>query len=109
MEENFISYDRYREICAEEKIPGYAAQDTLVDFLNDLGVILHFKDFHLQETQVLEPRWITTAVYKIINSPILAAGHGVLALSSLGEILKPAPVKNPVSVIRRTNTLTSCN
>jgi GTPase SAR1 family protein len=96
MTENFISYDRYQEICAEEKITGASAQDTLVDFLNDLGVILHFKDFHLQETQVLEPRWITTAVYKIINSPILAAGHGVLALSHLNEIFKPAPGEEPV-------------
>jgi internalin A len=95
MKENFISYDRFREICAEEKIPGYAAQDTLVDFLNDLGVILHFKDFHLRETQVLEPRWITTAVYKIINSPILAAGYGILTLWSLGEILKPTPGEKP--------------
>jgi len=96
MKENFITYDHYRQICAEEKIPGEAAQDTLVDFLNDLGVILHFKDFHLEDTQVLEPRWITTSVYKIINSPILAAGHGTLALASLKEILKSVPGEQPV-------------
>ncbi|MCU0288460.1 MAG: leucine-rich repeat domain-containing protein, partial [Acidobacteria bacterium] len=91
MTDNFITYDRYREICSEENIPNGTAQDTLVDYLNDLGVILRFKEFHLKETQVLEPRWITTAVYKIINSPILAAGHGTLGLSSLEEILKPFP------------------
>ncbi|HLP47837.1 MAG TPA: COR domain-containing protein [Candidatus Kapabacteria bacterium] len=95
MTDNFITYDRYREICSEENIPNGTAQDTLVDYLNDLGVILHFKDFHLKETQVLEPRWITTAVYKIINSPILAAGHGSLDLLSLKEILKPLPGEKP--------------
>jgi len=59
-----------------------------VDFLNDLGVILHFKEFHLEDTHVLEPKWITNAVYKIINSEQLSAGKGVLELGRLGEILK---------------------
>jgi hypothetical protein len=59
-----------------------------VDFLNDLGVILHFKEFHLEDTHVLEPKWVTNAVYKIINSDILSSGKGVLKLRRLGEILK---------------------
>ncbi len=91
MTENFISYQQYREICTAENIHEETAQETLVDFLNDLGVILRFKDFQLEDTQVLEPRWITNAVYKIINSPTLSAGHGVLETRRLKEILKPTP------------------
>ncbi len=59
-----------------------------MDYLNDLGVILHFKDFKLKETHVLQPRWVTAAVYKIINSPILANCNGLLALKLLDDILK---------------------
>jgi len=92
---HYISLDRFREICREEKITTARGQDTLVDYLNDLGVILHFRDFYLKETQVLEPRWMTTAVYKIINSPLLAAGHGILNLENLGEILRPVPGEEP--------------
>ncbi len=88
MEDNFISYEKYQQICAEAGIKSEKEQDTLVDFLNDLGVILHFKEFHLEDTHVLEPKWITNAVYKIINSEILSAGKGVLELRRLGKILK---------------------
>jgi internalin A len=91
MTENFISYEQYREICTAENIHEESAQETLVDYLNDLGVILWFKDFQLEDTHVLEPRWITNAVYKIINSPILSAGHGVLETRLLKEILKIIP------------------
>jgi len=88
MAENFISYEQYKEICSKEKITGKSTQDTLVDFLNDLGVILHFKEFELEHTHVLEPRWVTEAVYKIINSETLAKCRGVLRLNCLDDILK---------------------
>lgn len=88
MKDNFISYDTYQQICTDAGIKDEKEQDILVDFLNDLGVILHFKEFHLQDTHVLEPKWITNAVYKIINSEILSSGKGVLELRRLGEILK---------------------
>jgi GTPase SAR1 family protein len=88
MTENFISIDKYKEMCTKEEIKEKTDQDTLVDFLNDLGVILHFKDFELLDTHVLEPKWVTNAVYKIINSDKLAACNGVLRLDLLDEILK---------------------
>ena len=88
MTENFISYDEYKELCAKEKITEKIDQDTLVDLLNDLGVILHFKDFELLDMNVLEPKWITNAVYKIINSDKLAECNGALRLDLLDEILK---------------------
>lgn len=88
MPENFISYNEYLSICEEENIVEKSGQETLVDFLNDLGVIIHFKDFRLLDTHVLEPKWITNAVYKIINSEELAQSKGVLKISRLDDILK---------------------
>jgi internalin A len=88
MTENFISIDKYKEMCTNEKITEKTDQDILVDFLNDLGAILHFKDFELLDTHVLEPKWVTNAVYRIINSEKLAACKGVLKLDLLDEILK---------------------
>jgi len=88
MDAHFIDYDTYRQICQTAGVKSEKERDTLVDFLNDLGVILHFKEFHLEDTHVLEPKWITNAVYKIINSEQLSAGKGVLELGRLGEILK---------------------
>ncbi|MHC4866383.1 MAG: COR domain-containing protein [Planctomycetota bacterium] len=88
MSDNFISYDRYKHICVEEGITEQAAQDALVDFLNDLGVMLHFRDFKLLDTYVLEPKWVKHAVYRIITSKRLSDAKGVLNLGLLGEILK---------------------
>jgi hypothetical protein len=66
-----------------------------VDFLNDLGIILHFRGFDLEDTHVLEPQWITNAVYKIINSQQLSRGKGVLELPRLAEILESSKIDNP--------------
>ena len=88
MTDNFISYNKYIEICEKENITDRSSQDTLVDFLNDLGIILHFKDFELLDTHVLEPKWVTEAVYKIINSEKLAKSNGLLKIKLLDEILK---------------------
>jgi len=85
---HFISYREYREICENKDINDESSQTTLVNFLNDLGVVLHFKDLALKDTYVLEPKWVTQAVYKIINSNKLATGSGVLELNLLDDILK---------------------
>lgn len=88
MKSNFISYNEFKSICSKENIHEKLSQETLVDFLNDLGVILHFKDFELLDTHVLEPKWVTEAVYKIINSQKLADCKGLLKLELLDEILE---------------------
>ena len=94
MTDYFISYKSYTEICEKEGITEKSSQDTLVAFLNDLGVILHFKDLALDDTHVLEPEWVTEAVYKIINSDILTKTKGVLELSLMDKILKKKSKKN---------------
>jgi len=88
MKEDFISYKEYRQLCGDANVPDNAGRETLVEFLNDLGVIVHFKDLELNDTHILQPRWVTEAVYKIINSPRLASGKGVLDPDHLPGILK---------------------
>ena len=85
---DFINYGEYIEICKNENITDESSQKILVEFLNDLGVILHFRDYELLDTHVLDPKWVTEAVYKIINSKELAKNNGVLILNLLDEILK---------------------
>ena len=101
--DNFIDCKQYEQMCDKEKIDK-SGQDTLVDFLNDLGVVLHFKDFALEDMHVLQPRWVTGAVYKIINSEKLAKCKGVLKLDLLDDILKK---RKPTIFIPKINTSTS--
>jgi internalin A len=86
--ENYISYDQYVGMCETEQIIEEANQKKLVGFLNDLGVILHFPESRLFDTHVIKPEWVTTAVYKIINSDQLAQSKGLLDISLLDDILK---------------------
>jgi internalin A len=43
MSENFISFTRYQEICAAHDITEAEDQKTLLGFLHDLGIVLHFR------------------------------------------------------------------
>ncbi len=89
MKDDFISYDEYSYICTKFGVHNVDSQEALIEFLNDLGVVLHFKDLDLFDTHVLEPKWITEAVYRIINSKELSESKGMLYLGSLSQILKP--------------------
>ncbi len=89
MGNHFINYKSYVDLCDAKGVRDPLAQTTLVDFLNDLGVVVHFQDFELKDVYVLEPKWVTEGVYKIINSEDLARNKGLFELRHLPHILKP--------------------
>ncbi|MDI3356387.1 GTP-binding protein [Pseudomonas sp. UYIF39] len=84
---DFITLDQYRNVCAKHDVLT-ESQEILVDFLHDLGIVLHFRDIQLLDMHVLDPRWVTEGVYRIINSKKLAEQNGVLKLDALTEVLK---------------------
>lgn len=88
MTSSFIRYEDYEAICRQAQIFEKSEQHTLIELLNDLGVIVYFQEFGLHDTHILEPAWLTEAVYKIINSKQLADSKGVLALDEIDGILE---------------------
>ncbi|CAK8720402.1 hypothetical protein KKHLCK_09585 [Candidatus Electrothrix laxa] len=84
----YISSNEYATFCKKAGITEDNSQEVLVDFLNDLGVVVHFKDFILNAMHILQPTWVTNAVYKLINAEQVAANKGILDLDSLSEILR---------------------
>ena len=84
----YIPYEEYNKICNNNNIKDESSQKTLIQFLNDLGSIIYFDDPKLEHTNVLNPRWITEAVYRIINSKIVEKNKGLLKRKDLKEILK---------------------
>ncbi len=84
----YISREDYGELCAEAGLAGDENRETLVDFLHDLGVAVHFKDFILKAMHVLDPVWVTNAVYKIITAEKMSDSKGVLHADCLDSILK---------------------
>lgn len=85
---NFITQEEYFSICNENKVNDQTSQQTLLGFLHDLGIILHFQeDPRLEALGILNPHWVTNGVYKILNSHELFQNKGVLPLSLLNQIL----------------------
>ncbi|MEW6403589.1 MAG: COR domain-containing protein, partial [Chloroflexota bacterium] len=85
---NFITHDKYLDLCAENEVSDETSQRTLIGFLHDLGVVLHFQDDpRLEALGILNPQWVTNGVYKILNSHALFQNKGVLTVAMLDEIL----------------------
>lgn len=80
----YVDEDDFSAICYEEGISKHAEQSALLSFLNDLGIVVYFPEVALQ---VLKPAWVTSAIYRIINSDLLHRSKGVLEISSVKEIL----------------------
>ncbi|WPD24168.1 MAG: COR domain-containing protein [Candidatus Electrothrix scaldis] len=87
MDKPYISVEEYRGYCAEAGITGEESREILADFLHDLGVAVHFRDFILDAMSVLNPVWVTNAVYTIITSEQMADSKGFLALKDVGKLL----------------------
>ena len=92
--EDYLDHETYKDICKKEGIEEKKVRDILVRFFHDLGVAIHFDTFNLKDTYILNPRWVTSAVYQIINAPGLAKANGILNLKDLPSILKPKDSKD---------------
>ncbi len=84
---DIIRYSDYEAICRNEGVHDPEKQKQLITVLHELGVMLHFPDRHLQDTQVLNPEWVTGGIYKLINSPMLKKVKGKLPRDRLDYVL----------------------
>lgn len=87
MTEDYIGYAKYQSICQKNHVHNAQSQKVLLELLNDLGVVLNYEQLRLYDTQVLNPLWLTNAVYRIINSPILAKANGRFHINELDAII----------------------
>lgn len=91
---DFISYNSYRSICIKNGVEVRKDQNILLEYLNSLGIILHFEKLKLYDTQVLNPRWLTNAVYRVINSPSVSSNFGYFDLNMILEALLQSDKEN---------------
>jgi internalin A len=87
---DFISYEKYQQLCQQAEITGSDEQKVLVRYLHDLGIVLNYQeDPRLNETNVLNPEWVTSGVYDILNNhDLMVKEKGILSLSKLSSILQ---------------------
>ncbi|WP_416954853.1 COR domain-containing protein [Nocardioides sp. T5] len=86
LEESFISYERYEEICADNDLDG-AEASALSALLHDLGAIIHYaEDDGLRDFVVLQPEWLTKAIGFVLEDEQTRENGGVLEHRWLAEI-----------------------
>ncbi len=86
-----IPYPDFVHLCEEEKLTNPDSQRGLIGLLHHLGIVLNFRDeaspLSLQETQVLNPAWVTNGVYKLINDPDLIHKGGIFQVEDVRRVL----------------------
>ena len=97
----FIGHKDFIELCQQHRIGQENPTDTgassaeasvearasLLDLLDKLGVVIHFKDLPGLAEHVLNPRWLTYGVYRIMY-----ANRARLSLSDMVDLMRDATV-----------------
>jgi hypothetical protein len=89
--ENYIPYEKYRDLCAQNGEPDSTAQDSLADTLHHLGQMISFRDeTRLLDKALLNPQWVAEFVIRLLGSNLLEAERGDLSVRKLSDIFEPA-------------------
>ncbi|WP_244901942.1 COR domain-containing protein [Phormidium tenue] len=91
LDKDFISYSEYIGICYQNQIPEEHNQTQLIDLLHNLGLVLNFRDHSfLQNTNVLNPAWVTEGIYALLSDETLKTkSKGILTYDDLSRVLNP--------------------
>lgn len=84
---HYLHYNAFQAICNKHQLENESQQKNAVDFLNDLGIVLHFDQLNLNEYYVLDPFWVTYGVYRIITSPKASISKGYVLIEDLMFII----------------------
>ncbi len=88
LDKNYVTFEDYLDLANSNDIHDPSDQENLLGFLHDLGSVLWFGDDpRLVGTNVLKPQWVTSAIYKILNSDLLFDQKGRIEIAQLREIL----------------------
>lgn len=110
----YINMEEYYQICRDSG-SGINVEDEhqrqicnwLLDWFNDMGVCFsYYKDgvygHALQKCQILNPEWLTNAIYIIINEGCRHATNGVIQQNTIHTILNSDEVKRENTVIPKS-------
>lgn len=86
MKTPYIRSQQYAEICRDCS----AEEDggTVLQWCNDLGVCFCRQDDELQDYVILNPNWITNAIYTIIFNKQKSVCNGLISQKEIFQILK---------------------
>jgi len=84
--ENWISIKRFNVICEAENIDDDKQRIGLLDVFRRLGYLVHYKNSALKDMVILNREWITDALYRVLDDPIVAKNKGWFAKNDAEKI-----------------------
>jgi GTPase SAR1 family protein len=94
--DSLLSHRDFERLCEQgqpaEHIQSEDEQRALLGLLHDLGVIVAYgldpiSPAALRQVRLLDPNWLTRAIYTVLNSGLVARQGGVFAGPQLAEVL----------------------
>lgn len=84
---NYIQLEAYYDLCVDYGMVDRSMQDTVISYLHDLGVCLHFRtDPVLKHFVILKPQWGTSAVYTVLDNKQVIRNRGLFTRADLETI-----------------------
>jgi internalin A len=88
MQIEYLTFEKYREICRRHGEESEESQKQLAGFLHDLGIALNYRDDpRLRFNYVLKPEWVTHGIYSLLHA--FAKNLGLFTLKEAEAVLKP--------------------
>ena len=92
---DYISLDKYLQICADNQIPERDRALKLSSYLHDLGTFLHFQnDLTLANLFILRNTWATDAVYMVLDNDDVKSKYGYFTEDDLIRIWQAKRYRN---------------
>jgi internalin A len=86
--QNYITTDRFSEMCSKHGITEEADQWLLSGYLHQLGSLLHFQnDKGLMHFVILSPQWATDGVYTFLSADSISANKGRFTDTAFYQLL----------------------
>ena len=89
--ESVLDLAAYRALCVQNEIHAPRDQDLLLKLLNDLGTVIAHSEEDATEAMhnvtLLDPNWITSAVYRLFTHADVRDANGELAYDDIGRLL----------------------
>lgn len=92
MKDATLSIESYKKICTKLGESGEDLQNTLLDLWDKLGTVRYFPENAedapvMRQTAILNPEWVTEAVYKVLEDELLKKANGLVTEADLDRIM----------------------
>ncbi len=88
----YMEYTTFQAICAQHGEREDGGQRYLANVFHTLGIALNYgRDARLRDSTVLDPRWVTDGIYRLLREAVRDDGSGMLTMEAVGETLPHEP------------------